>query len=350
MSEVTSEEALKITNLTNRIAELEKQLDEMRMHTHVLLDIARSLNASLDIHTIAQNIISAIASSIAIDKATVCLCEDRADTFTVIGIFDSGTIYPALPPHFDFSFLHSVLNKGQTYYRQPCPNDKEWDWLCVLPLKTSQRKIGTINIHAIRQGEITRDQLEFLETIAGQASSALENALLYALVERESITDSLTGIYNHRYFQKRLREEIFLCQRGKRHTALGLLMIDVDYFKSFNDTYGHQFGDKVLVKVVQALIRNLREEDILARYGGEEFVLLIPQASEKMLVTVSEKVRKVVENTELYHIGSEQHVHITVSIGVTLWHPADTPESMIQRADNALYQAKGKGRNQIIFV
>ncbi len=349
MSQLISKDDTMIAALNQRIKDLEIQLDEMRLHTHVLLDIARSLNASLDIHTIAQNIISAIASSIAIDKASVCLYEERSASFTVIGIFDSGTIQPELPVGFDFAFLHKILNEGQTYYRNPLPGDQDWDWICSLPLQNSQRKIGAINIHALRHNEISKEQLEFLETVAGQASSALENALLYALVEKESITDSLTGIYNHRYFARRLREEIFLCQRGKRHDPLGLLMIDIDYFKSFNDNYGHQFGDKVLVEVVRQLVKNLREEDILARYGGEEFVLLIPQATEKMLAFVSEKVRKITENTKLYHHGSDQYVYVTVSIGAALWHLGETPETMLQRADAALYQAKSKGRNQFVL-
>lgn len=347
MSNLPSDYYAKISQLEERISELESQLDEVRLHNHVLLDIARSLNASLDVQIIAQNIISAIASLIAIDKASVCLYEERKNDFSFIGIFDSSTLQPELPENLDINFLQSVLISGKTHYQSPAKEGLNQQWVCILPLLNSQRRIGTINIHAIRHSEITKEQIEFLETVAGHASAALENALLYALVEKESITDGLTGIYNHRYFKKRLREEISLCQRGKRQTALGLLMIDIDYFKLFNDTYGHQFGDKVLIEVVQSLNYHLREEDLLARYGGEEFVLLIPHASEKIIVSVSEKVRRIVENTRVHHRETDSYVHITVSVGATLWIPPDNAETIVQRADDALYQAKSKGRNQI---
>lgn len=334
--------------MTQRIEILENQLEEIRLQTRVLLDIARALNASLDKQVIAANIISAIVSLIGIDQASVSLYHEKTHDFEVIGVFDSETLSPQLPPTLDLSFLNQILSKGVTYYRSP-QGLQRWGWICCLPLQNSQHKIGTINIHAIRQPEITAEQMDFLETVAGHASSALENALLYALVEQESITDGLTGAYNHRYFQKRLREHISLCQRRKRSFSFGLLIIDVDNFKLFNDQYGHQFGDTVLQIIVKELHRNLREEDLLARYGGEEFVILVPEATEKVIVLISEKIREVIEQTQLKYSPTDKSVSVTVSIGATLWHPPDSPTSLISRADQALYKAKIKGRNQSVF-
>ncbi len=337
-----------VFNLRQKIDILENQLEEIRLQTHVLLDIARALNASLDTRVIAANIISAIVSLIGIDRASVCLYSEKTQDFEVIGVFDSETLSPQIPPTLDLSFLHHVLSEGVTYYHSP-QGLQSWGWICCLPLQNSQHKIGTINIHAIRQPEITTEQMDFLETVAGHASSALENALLYAIVERESITDGLTGIYNHRYFQKRLREHISLCQRRKRSITFGLLIIDVDNFKLFNDRFGHQFGDTVLQTIVKELHRNLREEDLIARYGGEEFVILVPEATEKVILLISEKIREVVEQTQIHYRPTNKSVSVTVSIGATLWHPLDSPTSLISRADHALYQAKETGRNQIIF-
>ncbi|WP_407308628.1 diguanylate cyclase [Desulfosporosinus sp. SB140] len=336
------------TSLKQKIQSLENQLEEIRLQTHVLLDIARALNASLDTRVIAANIISAIVSLISIDRASVCLYNEKSQDFEVIGVFDSGTLSPIIPSYLDFSFLKQVLANGRTFYRTP-QNSLEWDWICCLPLQNAQHKIGSINIHAIRQPEITSEQMEFLETVAGHASSALGNALLYAIVERESITDGLTHIYDHRYFQKRLREHISLCQRRKRSVTFGLLIIDVDNFKLFNDRYGHQFGDTVLVSIVRELRKNLREEDLIARYGGEEFVVLIPEATEKIMLHISEKIREVVEKTRVLNVQTNQEVSVTVSIGVTLWHTSDSPNSIIARADHALYKAKKTGRNQSVY-
>jgi len=337
-----------IFSLRQKIVILENQLEEIRLQTHVLLDIARALNASLDTSVIATNIISAIVSLIGIDQASVCLYNDKTQGFEVIGIFSSETHAPQIPPTLDLSFLQNVLSEGVTYYHSP-QGLKDGKWVCCLPLQNAQHKIGTINIHAIRQPEITSEQMDFLETVAGHASSALENALLYAIVERESITDGLTGIYNHRYFQKRLREHISLCQRRKRSLTFGLLILDIDNFKSFNDRYGHQFGDTVLKTIVRKLQNNLREEDLIARYGGEEFVVLIPEATEKVIQLISEKIREVVEKTQVSYPQTNKAVSVTVSIGATLWHSTDTPTSLISRADHALYKAKGTGRNQSVF-
>ncbi len=337
------------SELLQRIHVLERQLEEIRLQTDVLLDIARALNASLDPRVIAANIISAIACLISIDQASVCLYNEKTQTFEVIGVFDSRTISPKIPPNLDLSFLSQVLSNGATYYCPPVSSTQDWEWICCIPLQNTQHKTGTINIHAIRQKEITPEQMRFLETVAGHATSALENALLYAIVERESITDGLTGVFNHRYFQKRLRQYISLCQRGKRSVTFGLLMIDVDNFKQINDCYGHQFGDTVLQTIVTELKNNLREEDLIARYGGEEFVILIPEATEKIVLFISEKIREVIENTQVHYSKTCVNVSVTVSIGLTLWHPSDSPASVILRADHALYQAKTTGRNQSVF-
>lgn len=337
------------SSLLQRIHVLESQLEEIHLQTTVLLDIARALNASLDLRVIAANIISAIASLISIDQASVCLYKEKTQEFEVIGVFDSHTISPQIPHDFDFSFLSKILSDGVTYYCPPKSSTQDWEWICCLPLQNAQHKTGTINIHAIRQADITSEQMTFLETVAGHATSALENALLYAIVEQESITDGLTGVYNHRYFQKRLHEHISLCHRRKRSVTFGLLMIDVDNFKQFNDHYGHQFGDTVLQMIVKELRNNLREEDLIARYGGEEFVILIPEATEKVVLFISEKIRGVVEKAQVHNQTTGIDVSVTVSIGATLWHPSDSPASVILRADHALYQAKTTGRNQSVF-
>jgi len=337
-----------IGSLKQRITILESQLEEIRLQTHVLLDIARALNASLDTRVIAANIISAMVSLIGIDQASVCLYDEKSREFEVIGVFNSETLSPQLPATLDLSFLNQVLADRVTYYHSP-QDIQNWEWVCCLPLQNAHHKIGTINIHSIRQPEITTEQMGFLETVAGHASSALENALLYALVERESITDGLTGVYNHRYFQKRLREYISLCQRRKRSITFGLLIIDVDNFKHFNDSYGHQFGDIVLQTIVKKLHSNLREGDLIARYGGEEFVILVPDATEKVVLLISEKIRNVVEQTQINYPQTNNATSVTVSIGATLWHPAESPSSLISRVDHALYKAKMTGRNQSVF-
>lgn len=338
---------LNLKQMLHRVCELETRLQEIHLQTRVLLEIAKALNASLDIKVIADNIISAIVSLIPIDKASVCLYDEEDQVLKVVGLFDSATVNPKVPAELDLTFATQILRNGKTY----CSSSTEpWGWACCIPMCSTQYAIGTINIHSLRHSEITPEQLEFLETVAGHATSALQNALLFKIVERESITDGLTGAYNLRYFKKRMREYISLCQRRNGSSRLGLLMFDVDHFKLFNDRYGHPFGDLVLKTVVKALTHHLREEDIFARYGGEEFILLIPDASEHIICLLSEKVRKIVEQTQIVYPPTKESVSITVSVGSTLWLKEDTISSIIERADQALYQAKQMGRNQSVYL
>jgi len=159
-------------------------------------------------------------------------------------------------------------------------------------------------------------------------------------------TDSMTKLYNRRYFNE-LSKNIL---NGERPNAceLSLIILDIDKFKHVNDTYGHQIGDEVIVFVANMLRKNQRESDILCRYGGEEFVILLPETSLKNAVFVAEKIRKRIETTHVC-IGEEECFKITVSIGVSKIDIANesTIDNALNRADNALYEAKSLGRNRV---
>ncbi len=159
--------------------------------------------------------------------------------------------------------------------------------------------------------------------------------------------DGLTAVYNHRYFQNVLDQEI---SRAIRHeSSISLLLIDIDHFKKFNDTYGHQVGDFVLREFAKVLGNHIREYDTLARYGGEEFTIILPQSPLDDALSVGEKLRKAIEEAT-FDDGTEQY-HVTASFGLTSSIPATEDDfdksSFINHADQALYQAKEKGRNRI---
>jgi len=164
------------------------------------------------------------------------------------------------------------------------------------------------------------------------------------LVEHAN-TDSLTGLYNHRYFQERLATEISRALRYNHHVSL--LMVDIDFFKNFNDAHGHPMGDAALQDLAQVLLRNLRETDIAVRYGGEEFAIILPETAMQEAELTAERIRSAVQDYTFYDRNGER-VPFTVSIGI-----ADCPAhctdrtSLIEAADVALYQAKALGRNRI---
>jgi len=162
----------------------------------------------------------------------------------------------------------------------------------------------------------------------------------------ESATrDGLTRVYNKKYFMDTMRKEFAYCLRHR--VPLSLLMLDVDHFKRINDTYGHQAGDQVLIRVAQKIAETIRVEDLLARYGGEEFALMLREATDDQALACAERVRRAVEGAELFASGTP--LKITVSVGVATLLDSDysQPEELIATADKYLYRAKHGGRNRV---
>ncbi len=168
------------------------------------------------------------------------------------------------------------------------------------------------------------------------------------VLEHETLTDPLLGIFNRRCLDRRLHDEVL---RSNRHNlSFSLLVIDVDYFKKVNDTWGHQIGDLVLKNLVEILEGTVRQTDIIARFGGEEFVILLPHTAEPEAYKLADRIRRNVEHTPLMITVEEklQELRITVSIGCSCLDNNDTPFDMLERADRALYQAKQSGRNRVV--
>ncbi len=164
------------------------------------------------------------------------------------------------------------------------------------------------------------------------------------------MTDPLMGIYNRRVLDRRLRDEVMRAKR--HHLHLGLLMVDLDRFKLVNDTYGHHGGDLVLQHVARLLMESLRQTDVVARYGGEEITILLPHTPPAETGDVAERLRRTIAETPVTitdHHGGKTELTVTVSIGCASLLPEhDTTESLLKRADHAMYQAKQQGRNKVV--
>jgi diguanylate cyclase (GGDEF)-like protein len=215
--------------------------------------------------------------------------------------------------------------------------------LIIAPLVHERRAIGTLRVNSAKPEAFSNDDLRLLDTITVLASSALSNAMLFEQTEELAIKDSLTGLFVRRYFFDRLKEEhrrALLTQR-----PLSLLMCDLDHFKDCNDRYGHGAGDLMLIQFAQ-ILRKTAENAIVSRYGGEEFSVLIPEASKEEAAKLAEEIRMKVEQYPF--MIRRERILMTVSIGVANL-PVDTldVESLIQKADQALYQAKREGRNRV---
>jgi diguanylate cyclase (GGDEF)-like protein len=227
-----------------------------------------------------------------------------------------------------------------------------------LPLKIGNRVVGVMNTSYPEPRSIGADQLHLLKLFADQAALGIENARLYeelaeayANLEDISQVDALTGIANRRMFDAVLSQE---WSRAKRQRSpISLIMVDVDSFKNYNDTYGHQAGDECLRKIAEVLRRTAhRATDLAARYGGEEFAVLLPLTEKEGAIYVAETIRGEVEELRLPHAASGVTPWVTVSVGVAFTVPelSQPHETLIADADSALYQAKHSGRNRVQLV
>ncbi len=216
--------------------------------------------------------------------------------------------------------------------------------LVLLPLLSEGRTVGLI-ILALRKELPGPRATETLEALGAHGGAQLNNGLLHQKIEELAALDELTRLLNRRFGLRRLEEEF---SRSLRHgVPLSVVLLDVDHFKRFNDTYGHDAGDLVLRRVARVMEASLRAADVVARYGGEEFMLVLPGTGQRDAVVVAERIRRTVETTRL-PLG-DQHLGVAVSLGIATWPilGCSTPSELITAADEALYHAKASGRNTV---
>ncbi|MFO7726737.1 MAG: sensor domain-containing diguanylate cyclase [Desulfonatronovibrio sp.] len=213
----------------------------------------------------------------------------------------------------------------------------------LIPLYTGKKIFGALLAVADEPFKLGRDQLQIINSAGNHLSLALRNALKYKEVKQEADFDGLTSIYNRQQFDKRIRVELKRHQRHAKH--LSLIMLDLDYFKRLNDTYGHLAGDEVLRKVGSILEETVRETDFPARYGGEEFVVILPETNEQQAWLFAERLRKKISNSVFSY--NENKFNVTASIGVASLKPGPLSpgDALVSHADQALYMAKNSGRN-----
>lgn len=217
--------------------------------------------------------------------------------------------------------------------------------VCASPLVTENKVLGVVRASARSAKVFNADDLRLLDVITSLGAVHLRNILLYERMGELAIRDSLTGLYLNRYLQYRLSEEILRgASSGK---PMSLIMLDIDYFKRYNDEFGHAAGDLVLKAIASLLAACLRSTDLSARYGGEEFVILLPDTTKAKAAALAEEVRKAIEAHRFVLRRTESRV--TASMGVASY-PEDgrSKEELIWAVDRALYDAKEKGRNRVV--
>lgn len=217
-------------------------------------------------------------------------------------------------------------------------------WIGV-PLK-AENVTGVLALASYHANAFDRADLELLSNLAQHVTLALDNTIRQAQLEEQAWLDSLTGVFNHGYFLKRLSEQA--AEAIRTGTPLSLIMLDIDHFKPYNDTYGHLVGDRILTSLCTAIKQNIKQRDAVGRWGGEEFAISLPGATGEQATAVAVRISETLANLRLEDRDHKSVPVPTVSQGIAVF-PREANEiyRLIDLADKRLYEAKGRGRNQI---
>ena len=218
----------------------------------------------------------------------------------------------------------------------------------VFPIKGEDSNLGALVAYSTI-GKLTPNEIDYLVELTKQSGITIQRANVYSEVLKHATLDALTGLNNRRQFEIRLKQET--AQSVRKNTDLCGLMLDIDYFKRVNDTYGHAAGDCVIRGIAEIISKTVREYDIACRYGGEEFFVLLPMAKIEDTLAVAQRIRQNIQNTKIdireAKVKGVPYLQVTASIGINYFDKKVTPEEFYQGADKALYQSKINGRNRV---
>ncbi len=333
-------------NIKNTKADLDDKIKQLS----TLYEVGKAVTSELNFVKLQNMILDIVAKVLKAEKGSLMLIDDAEKTLTIgvaIGLSDEITRDTRLEvgdsvagwvvKNRKFLFVKNV-EEDEEFLNIKKQNVKAGTLMCA-PLISKDKIMGALNVSKSTPGSFSDNDFELFVNLANQVAIAIDNARLY----RYAVTDEMTKLYNHRYFQQRLDEELLRADRYEDH--ISLLILDVDHFKHFNDTYGHPEGDRVLKTVARLIEKSIREIDIAARYGGEEFVVICPEKSGTGALVPAERIRKAIEGFDFRINGV--HVPITVSVGAACYPDnATTKAELIKKSDTALYYSKENGRNR----
>ncbi len=343
-------------DLDHRLEEISTYFESKFQEFRILQEITQVIAKILDLRELLATTLELVSTVLSADRGFILLHDPETNELRslVNRFFDPKEPGQATPQ--DLSFSHTVaakcLDRKEITLIEDALRDQRFEGAmsimastirsvaCIPLIAQNGDVMGVMYLDNLRRPGCFHDhQLEFMETLASQVSIALENARLYT----EAVTDDLTGLYNRKLLETRIREELRRSRKQDRPCAL--LLLDIDHFKRVNDTYGHLEGDQVLVRIAQVLQSAARFSDVVARYGGEEFIMLLPDTDRNGASTMAERVRAAIEEDPIEING--ERVVITASVGVATYDGSYdlASKALIGAADTVLYKAKGAGRN-----
>lgn len=321
-------------------------------------DFARKIASSLETEQVISLLSASVQDALNADTYIIGLVVDK-DFLQLDLFYDDGDYFP--PERIPLSGTLSgwVVRNDQPLFLPDLRHEPDLDdvrlkiigkdkvslsWMGV-PIHTAHFK-GIIAVASYRPNAFDRMDMQLLENLAQQAAFALDNAHHHTEVEVQSRLDSLTEVYNHGFFLKMLGKQAELARTTQ--SPMSLIMLDVDYFKQYNDTYGHLFGDTVLQTLVSTIRSHIKNTDFIGRWGGEEFAVALPSANGQQALIVARRIQSTMSDMKLEHQEKGKVPAPTVSQGIAIF-PLETDDiyKLIDIADQRLYIAKERGRNQV---
>lgn len=346
-------------NLENEVARKTEELTELNIELAILNTISESLSKSLSLHTILSKALNRIVKIFYVGAAEVIITDNPKESMIILA--HNGPIsecYRGDGPRLNEELAKEAIKRGEPLvadvsFEKPkiLEMNKDTDRLSVyafFPLESRNKIYGVLGVANSRNHYLTAQEMQLLLSISHLIGSAVENCELYRQVQKLSETDSVTGLYNHRFTMKRLNIEMKRAARYRR--SLAVMMMDIDRFKGLNDSYGHQFGDLVLRRIAVATISACRGTDIIGRYGGDEFFLLLPETRMGDGETVAQRILERIRHLEFYPEEKKGlPVKITVSLGLAIF-PDDGQKvrELVYVADSRMYKAKTSGGNCLL--
>lgn len=351
----------KIETLQDRNGELEAEnraLRERVAELHTFLNLSKTLSATLNMEELFRLTLHLIGRSLHVDAYSMMLLDEAGERLVVkaaFGLPEDAAM--GLTLHLGEGISGLVAQTGQAllvpdvsaeprFLEQESFSLPRGSFICV-PLRIKAREVvGVLNAQKPETHGFTLGDLDLFQAVANQVASALENAQLFQRTKELSTRDDLTGLFNRRHFFDNLEKEV---QRARRYRRVfSVLLLDLDDFKGYNDTYGHLKGDEALKEVARVLLASTRRADIVARFGGEEFVVLLPEINTQGAGVVGEKIRLAVEQYPFAGRSTQPGGKMTVTLGVATY-PTDSEDGLelVDLADRALYLGKQQGGNRV---
>ena len=338
-----------------------KQADE-NVNLQITETLAKNLSSSLEKNRLFRIILNSVVKISQFSAGFLLLHNYQLNRFVYeTGLNVDRTMFKQLEFNFDEPAIKEIMREKKIIWVEDINQEKyncflrpdkipalgQINSLALVPLVVEEEILGILGLYGTKKNLTRLKQYPVLSSsLKNQASLALGSAIQSEL----AILDRLTGLSNHAYFISRLREEI---ERSRRfHLVMSLLMVDIDFFKHVNDTYGHQVGDKILKAIAFTLKENVRVVDLCGRYGGEEFVILLVDTAIEGAKIKAEQLRKTISQKSFKF--DNKSLKVTISIGLSTWRWQEdedlSDQDLIKKADQELYRAKKEGRNRTCFT